>query len=45
MGSAAKCTDELAKVTEAGAELVVLNPGFDGMEHLEALAQEAIPRI
>ena len=44
-GSAAKCTEELAKVTEAGAELVLLNPTFDDMEHLEVLAQEVIPNI
>ena len=44
-GSAAKVTEELAKVTEAGAELVLLNPAFDDMEHLEVLAQEVIPNI
>ncbi len=44
-GSAAKCTEELAKVTEAGAEMVLLNPAFDDMEHLETLAQEVIPNI
>ncbi len=44
-GSAAKCTEELAKVTEAGAEMVLLNPAFDDMEHLEVLAQEVIPNI
>ena len=44
-GSAARCTAELAKVTEAGAEMVLLNPAFDDMEHLEILAQEVIPNI
>ena len=44
-GSAAKCTAELAKVTEAGAGMVLLNPAFDEMEHLEILAQEVIPNI
>ena len=44
-GSAAKVTDELAKITEAGAEMVMLNPAFDDMEHLEILAQEVIPNI
>ena len=44
-GSAAKCTEELAKVTEAGAEMVMLNPAFDDLEHLEILAQEVIPNI
>ena len=44
-GSTAKVTEELAKVTEAGAEMVLLNPAFDDMEHLEALAEEVIPNI
>ena len=44
-GSAARCTEELAKVTEAGAEMVLLNPAFDDLEHLEVLAQEVIPNI
>lgn len=44
-GSTAKVTEELARVTEAGAETVLLNPAFDDMEHLEALAQEVIPNI
>ncbi len=44
-GSAARCVEQLAKVTEAGAEMVMLNPAFDDMEHLEVLAQEVIPNI
>jgi len=44
-GSTAKVTEDLAKVTEAGAEMVLLNPVFDDLEHLEALAQEVIPNI
>jgi hypothetical protein len=44
-GSTAKVTEELAKVTGAGAEMVLLNPAFDDMEHLDALAEEVIPNI
>ena len=44
-GSTARVTEELAKITEAGAETVLLNPAFDDMEHLETLAQEVIPNI
>ncbi len=44
-GSAAKCTDELAKVTKEGAGMVLLNPAFDDMEHLEALARDVIPAV
>ena len=44
-GSTAKVTEELAKVTDAGAEMVLLNPAFDDLEHLEILAQEVIPNL
>ncbi|MCH7736437.1 MAG: TIGR03619 family F420-dependent LLM class oxidoreductase, partial [Chloroflexi bacterium] len=44
-GSTAKVTEELAKVTGAGAEMVLLNPAFDDMEHLEVLAEEVIPNL
>ena len=44
-GSTAKVTEKLAKVTGAGAEMVLLNPAFDDMEHLDALAEEVIPNL
>ncbi len=44
-GSAARCTDMLAEIVEAGAEMVMLNPAFDHMDHLEALAQEVVPQF
>ena len=44
-GSIAKCTDKLAEIVEAGAEMVMLNPAFDHMETLEALAQEVVPQL
>ena len=44
-GSSAKVTEELARVTGAGAQMVLLNPAFDDMEHLDALAEEVIPHI
>ena len=44
-GSTAKVTEELAEVTAAGAEMILLNPAFDDLEHLEVLAQEVIPNI
>ena len=44
-GSTAKVTEELAKITGAGAEMVLLNPAFDDMEHLDALAEEVIQHI
>ena len=44
-GSSAKVTEELARVTGAGAEMVLLNPAFDDMEHLDVLAEEVIRHI
>lgn len=44
-GSVDHCVEELAKVTAAGAEMVMLNPAFDDLEHLEALAQDVIPQL
>ncbi len=44
-GSTARVTEGLAKVTRSGAEMVLLNPAFDDMEHLDALAEEVIPNI
>ena len=44
-GSISQCTDGLAKIVEAGAEMVMLNPVFEHTEHLEALAQEVIPQF
>ena len=44
-GSTSQCTDKLAEIVEGGAEMVMLNPVFDHMETLEALAQEVIPQF
>ena len=44
-GSAAQCLDELAKVVEAGAEHVLLNPVFDDREHMEILAEMIVPNL
>jgi len=44
-GSADRCIEELAKVTSAGAEMVLLNTAFDDIEQLEAFAQDVIPHL
>ena len=44
-GSAAKVTEGLAKVASAGAEMILLNPAFDDLEHLEALSEEVLPYL
>lgn len=44
-GSVEECVDGLAQVRAAGARLIMLNPVFDEMEHLEQFASEIIPRL
>ena len=44
-GSASQCTEKLAKISEAGAQMLMLNPVYDHMEHLEVLAQEVVPNL
>ena len=44
-GSTAKVTEGLAKVTSAGAKMILLNPAFDDLEHLEALSEEVLPYL
>ena len=44
-GSVDRCVDGLTEVIEAGAGMLMLNPVFDHMEHLEALHRDVIPRL
>ena len=44
-GSSAKVAEELGRIVNGGAEMVMLNPMFDHMEHLEQLVEEVIPNI
>ena len=44
-GSASRCAEQLAEIADAGAQMILLNPVFDHMEHLEVLSQEVIPNI
>jgi hypothetical protein len=37
--------DGLARVAAAGAGLLMLNPVFDEMEHLELFASEIAPKL
>ena len=34
-GSASRCVEELAEIVDAGAQMLMLNPVFEQMEHLE----------
>ncbi len=44
-GPPAACVEGLAKVVEAGARLLVLNPVFDETEQLDRLAAAVAPRL
>ena len=44
-GSASRCVDGLAEVLDSGAGMLMLNPVFDHMEHLEALRHDVIPHL
>jgi alkanesulfonate monooxygenase SsuD/methylene tetrahydromethanopterin reductase-like flavin-dependent oxidoreductase (luciferase family) len=44
-GTSAECVDGLAQVVAAGAGMLMLNPVFDEMEHLELFASEIAPQL
>ena len=44
-GGTSRCVEGLADVVESGAQMLMLNPVFDHMEHLEALRRDIIPLL
>ena len=44
-GSVEECAERLREIVAAGVRLLLLNPVFDMMDHLEVLAGEVIPQI
>ena len=44
-GPPEECVDRLREVMAAGARLLLLNPVFDEMEHLEPFASVIAPRL
>ena len=44
-GGEQRCVDGLAEVVDAGAEMLMLNPLFDHMEHVEALMRDIVPKL
>jgi probable F420-dependent oxidoreductase len=44
-GDESACLDGLAKITSAGARLLLLNPVFDEAEQLEQLAASVVPKL
>jgi probable F420-dependent oxidoreductase len=44
-GSVQQVVDGLNEIVEAGADMLMLNPVFDHMEHLEQFADEVIPKL
>jgi alkanesulfonate monooxygenase SsuD/methylene tetrahydromethanopterin reductase-like flavin-dependent oxidoreductase (luciferase family) len=45
IGDVEQVTEGLDEVRAAGAELVVLNPLFDELDHLEILARDVLPAL
>ena len=44
-GSVAKCTIGVQQVVNSGAEMLMFNPVFDHMDHLEKLRYQVIPNL
>ena len=44
-GTPDECVRGLREVTDAGAELILLNPLFDDAEQMERLAAEVVPQL
>ena len=44
-GGATQCIDGLMEVVEGGAQMLMFNPAFDYMDHLEALARDVVPHL
>ena len=44
-GGEQRCVDGLAEVVDAGAKMLMLNPLFDHMEHVEALMRDIVPKL
>ena len=44
-GSAHRCVEGLQSIVDAGAQMLMFNPVFDHMEHLEALPRDVIPSL
>ena len=44
-GGAEGCAEGLQEIVDAGADMLMLNPMFDHMEHLEGLHGEVIPKV
>ena len=40
-----RIVEGLQEVLDSGAEMLMLNPVFDHMEHLEALHERIVPRL
>ena len=44
-GAVEKCILGMQEVLDAGAEMLMFNPVFDHMEHLEILTSDIIPHL
>ena len=44
-GNSARCAEGIQEVVAGGAQMLLLNPVFDHMEHLEALHHDVVPSL
>ena len=44
-GGVSRCIEGLNEVIEGGAQMLMLNPAFDHMEHVEALRRDVMPQL
>ena len=44
-GSVSQCIEGLQHIVDAGAQMLMLNPVFDDIEHLEVLSRDVIPNL
>ena len=44
-GSVPRCIEGLQQVVDAGAQMLMLNPVFDDIDHLEVLSKDVIPHL
>ena len=44
-GSLSRCIDGLNEILESGAQMLMFNPAFEHMDHLETIANEIVPQL
>ena len=44
-GSISRCVEGLNEILESGAQMLMFNPAYEHMRHLETIAQEIVPQL